>query len=173
MGRDPTNKFKQKEQWKLLNNTTIHDHQVSREMVEGEIKNIRLLCLFWPLLLTICGNISALVPTHTMIATHYICLGWSLLHLLHLEVYASSFVLKVFLLRLGAFYFELVNEREREKERKRVMHELAAIMVCVFHGIALYSIVFHGFRLSNLTFRIHVGSSFAFVASLVFLNRVR
>ena len=49
--------------------------------------------------------------------------------------------------------------REREKERKRVMHELAAIMVCVFHGIALYSIVFHGFRLSNLTFRIHVGSS--------------
>ena len=98
-----------------------------------------------------------------MIATHYICLGWSLLHLLHLEVYASSFVLKVFLLRLGAFYFELVNERERErereKERKTVMHELAAIMVCVFHGIALYSIVFHGFRLSNLTFRIHVGSS--------------
>jgi len=42
-------------------------------------------------LLTICGNIIALVPTHTMIATHYICLGWSLLHLLHLEVYASSF----------------------------------------------------------------------------------
>ena len=76
-------------------------------------------------LLTIWGNISALVPTHTMIATHYICLGWSLLHLLHLEVYASSFVLKVFLLRLGAFYFELVNERERE--RKRVMHELASI----------------------------------------------
>ena len=73
-------------------------------------------------LLTIWGNISALVPTHTMIATHYICLGWSLLHLLHLEVYASSFVLKVFLLRLGAFYFELVNERERERERKKKSH---------------------------------------------------
>ena len=44
-------------------------------------------------LLTIWDNTSALVPTPTMIAAHYICLGWSLLHFLHLEGYAASFVL--------------------------------------------------------------------------------
>ena len=35
-------------------------------------------------LLTIWDNTSALVPAHTMIATHYICLGWSLLYFLQL-----------------------------------------------------------------------------------------
>jgi len=119
-------------------------------------------------LLTIWDNTSALVPTHTMITAHYICLGWSLLHFLHLEVYAASFVLHEDGIIAEAWrvlfwvgereIFELVIKtllviwdntsalvpthtmiarstlswwtREREKERKRVMHELAAIMVC-------------------------------------------
>ena len=42
-------------------------------------------------LLTIWDNTSALVPTHTMIAAHYICLGWSLLHFLQLVSLRSLF----------------------------------------------------------------------------------
>ena len=38
------------------------------------------------------GTTSTLVPTHTMIAANYICLGWPLLHFFLLEVYAVYYI---------------------------------------------------------------------------------